>query len=56
MKLHRGMTGRVREGIQKSVARILVAADGSLTIEAKSGVLLGVEEIEITNKNPLDGT
>lgn len=44
-KLRSGMTGRVREAIQQSLARILVGVDGSLTIEAKPSGLLGVEGI-----------
>ncbi len=42
-KLRSGMTGCVREAIQQPVARILVGVDGSLTIEAKPGGLLGLE-------------
>ena len=42
-KLRSGMTGRVREAIEQSVARIVVAVDGSLTIEATPGGLLGLE-------------
>jgi hypothetical protein len=42
-KLRSGVNGKVREAIQQSVARILVGVDGSLTIEAKPGGLLGVE-------------
>ena len=40
-KLCSGENGKVREGIQHSVARILVGGDGSLTIKAKPGELLG---------------
>ncbi len=42
-KLRSGVNGKVREAIQQSVARILVGVDGSLTIEAKPGGLLGLE-------------
>jgi len=42
-KLRSGMTGRVRETVQQSTARMLVEDDGSLTIEAKPGGLLGVD-------------
>ncbi len=42
-KLRSGVSGKVREAIQQSVARILVGVDGSLTIVAKPGGLLGVE-------------
>jgi hypothetical protein len=41
-KLRSGVNGKVREAIQQSIARILVGVDGSLTIEAKPGGLLGV--------------
>src|SRR3974377_1701193 len=41
-KLRSGVHGKVREAIQQSIARILVGVDGSLTIEAKSGGLLGL--------------
>jgi hypothetical protein len=44
-KLRSGANGKVREAIQQSVAKILVGVDGSLTIEAKPGGLLGVERI-----------
>jgi hypothetical protein len=43
-KLRSGVNGKVREAIQQSVARILVDVDGSLTIEAKSSGLLGLED------------
>jgi hypothetical protein len=36
------VTGKVREAIHQSSARILVGVDGSLTIEAKPGGLLGL--------------
>jgi hypothetical protein len=49
-KLRSGVNGKVREAIQQSVARILVGADGSVTIEAKPGGLLGVEG----NLSPLE--
>jgi hypothetical protein len=42
-KLRGGANGKDREAIQQSIARILVGVDGSLTIEAKPGGLLGVE-------------
>jgi hypothetical protein len=42
-KLRSGMTGRVREAIQQSIARIVVRVDGSLTIEAKPKGILGLE-------------
>jgi len=42
-KLRSGVNGRVREAIQQSIIRILVGVDGSLTIEAKPGGLLGLE-------------
>jgi hypothetical protein len=42
-KLRSGMTGKVREAIQQSIARILVGVDGGLTIEAKPGGLLGLD-------------
>jgi len=42
-KLRSGVNGKVREAIQRSVARILVGVDGSLTIEAKPDGLLGLE-------------
>ena len=42
-KLRSGVNGKVREVIQQAIARILVAVDGSLTIEAMSGGLLGLD-------------
>ena len=42
-KLRSGVKGKVREAFEQSVAVILVGTDGSLTIEAKSGGLLGLE-------------
>ena len=42
-KLRSGVNGKVREAIQQSIARILVGVDGSLTVEAKPGGLLGLE-------------
>jgi hypothetical protein len=42
-KLRSGVNRKVREAIQQSVARILAGVDGSLTIEAKLGGLLGIE-------------
>jgi site-specific DNA recombinase len=41
-KLRSGVAGRVREAIEQSVARIVVAADGTLTLVAKPDGLLGV--------------
>ncbi|MGD0266439.1 MAG: hypothetical protein ABSD47_16020 [Candidatus Methylomirabilota bacterium] len=43
-KLRSGVNGKVREAIQASIARILVDVDGSLTIEAKSSGLLGLDD------------
>ena len=43
-KLRSGVNGKVREVIQQAIARILVGTDGSLTINAKPGGLLGLEE------------
>jgi len=43
-KLRSGVSGKVREVIERAVSRILVMADGSLTIEAKPGGLLGLNE------------
>ncbi len=37
------MHGKVREAIEESVARIVVAVDGSLTIETNPGGLLGLK-------------
>jgi len=54
-KLRSGMTGRVREAIQQSIARILVGVDGSLTIEAKPDGLLGVEETPVCWATGRDG-
>jgi hypothetical protein len=42
-KLRSGVNGKVREAIQQSIARILVGGDGSLTIEAIPGGLLGLD-------------
>ncbi len=42
-KLRSGVNGKVREAIEQSIARILVGADGSPTIEAKPGGLLGLD-------------
>jgi hypothetical protein len=42
-KLRSGLNGQVREAIQQSIARILVGTDGSMTIEARTGGLLGLE-------------
>lgn len=45
------VNGTVWEAIHQSIARILVGGDGSLTIEAKTGGILGVEG----NAAQLDG-
>lgn len=42
-KLRSGVKGKVREAIEQSVGRILVAVDGSLMIKAKPSGLLGLE-------------
>ncbi len=42
-KLRSGVNGKVREAIRQSIARIVVGVDGSLTIQAKPGGLLGME-------------
>ncbi len=42
-RLCSGVNGKVREAIQPSIARILVDTDGALTIEARTGGLLGLE-------------
>jgi site-specific DNA recombinase len=42
-ELRSGVSGKVREVIQRAVRRILVGVDGSLTIEAKPGGLLGLD-------------
>jgi hypothetical protein len=42
-KLRSGVNGKVREAIQQSVARMLVGADGTITVETKPEGLLGVE-------------
>ena len=42
-KLRSGAKGNVREVIQQPIARILVGTDGALTIEARTGGLLGLE-------------
>ena len=42
-KLRSGVNGKVLEAIQQSIARILVGADGGLTIEAKPSGLLGFD-------------
>jgi hypothetical protein len=44
----------VREAIHQAVARILVGADGSLTIEATPGGLLVVDELPLERAS-LDG-
>jgi hypothetical protein len=42
-KLRRGLQGRVREAIEQTIAKILVDADGTMTIEARPDGLLGIE-------------
>ncbi len=42
-KLRSGENGKVREGIQRAIRRILVGVDGRLTIEVKPGGLLGLD-------------
>ena len=42
-----GEPGRVREAIQATVGRIVVAVDGGLTLEAKPGGLLGLDETTV---------
>jgi hypothetical protein len=42
-KFRSGVQGKVGEAIEQSVPRILVRGDGSLTIEARPGGLLGVD-------------
>ncbi len=42
-KLRSGVAGRVREAIEQSVAQIVVAADGTMTLVAKPDGLLGME-------------
>ncbi len=42
-KLRSGVAGRVREAIEQSVAQIVVAADGTMTLVARPEGLLGVE-------------
>ena len=42
-KLRCGGNGQVREALQQTVTRILMGANGSLTIEARTGGLLGLE-------------
>ena len=46
-KLRSWVNGKVREAIQQSVARILVGADGTLTLETKPDGLLGVKAIHV---------
>jgi hypothetical protein len=46
-KLRSGVNGKVREAIQQSIARILVGTDGSLTIEARTGGLLGWKDTSV---------
>ena len=56
-KLRSDVSGKVREALQQSSARILVGLDGSLTIEAKPGGLLGVNgtitQLEGRERGPL---
>jgi site-specific DNA recombinase len=42
-KLRCGLPGRVREAIEQTVGKILVEADGTLTIQARPDGLLGLE-------------
>jgi hypothetical protein len=42
-KLRSGSTGRVREAIRASVEKIVVAEDGSLTLDVKPEGLLGAQ-------------
>ncbi|MGD0266883.1 MAG: hypothetical protein ABSD47_18300 [Candidatus Methylomirabilota bacterium] len=42
-KLRSGLQGRVREAIEQTIAKILVEADGTMTIEAKPDGPLGME-------------
>jgi hypothetical protein len=46
-KLRSRVTGKVREAIQQSVARILVGVDGTVTLETKPDGLLGVKAIHV---------
>jgi hypothetical protein len=46
-KLRSGVSGKVREAIQQSVARILVGVDGTVMLETKPDGLLGVERIHV---------
>ena len=48
-KLRSGVKGKVRDAIQQSIARILVGADGSVTVETKPDGLLGVKGIHIVS-------
>ena len=43
-KLRSGVNGKALEAIEQSVEEILVGVDGCLTIEAKTGGLLGLDE------------
>lgn len=54
-KLRSGQNGKVREAIQQTFARILVGADGSVTIEAKSGGLLGAEGMHARSGDEEEG-
>jgi multidrug efflux pump subunit AcrA (membrane-fusion protein) len=51
-KLRSGVSGKVREVIERAVSGILVGVDGSLTIEAKSGGLLGLNGIFVQVEAP----
>ena len=44
-KFRSGVNGKVPEVIERAVSRILVIVDGSLTVEVKTGGLLGLEGI-----------
>ncbi len=46
-KLRSGVNGKVREAIQQSVERILVGADGAVTLETKPDGLLGMGAIHV---------
>lgn len=46
-KLRSGVNGRVREAILWSVARILVGADGTVTLETRPDGLLGMNAIQV---------
>ncbi len=42
-KLRSGLQGPVREAIEQTVGKILVGADGTMTIEARPDGILGIE-------------